>query len=129
MHKVYQKSVSEYNSTKSKNFHKLGLLLDLFKSTLDEIDKEISIHENKVNELYALRQAILDDVHHIGRDNFEFLERQIMYSFMQKVRPTSVSELTQSLNENEIAVRNSIKKLADKFRYDETSIFNSLKKR
>jgi ArsR family transcriptional regulator len=128
LHKVYQKSISEYSSTKSKNFHKLGLLLDFFKSTLDEIDKEISIHENKVNELYALRQAILDDVHQIGRDNFEFLERHIMYSFMQKVRPTSISELTQSLNENEMAVRNSIKKLADKFRYDETSIFNSLKK-
>ena len=84
LYKVYQKSISEYNSAKSKNFNKLGLLLDLFKSTLDEIDKEISIHESKVNELYALRQAILDDVHHIGRDNFEFLERQIMYSFIRK---------------------------------------------
>jgi ArsR family transcriptional regulator len=127
-YKVYQKYILEYNNKKNKNFHKLGLLLDLLKNTLEQIEIEISNHESKINELYALRQIILDNLHQIGRDNFDFLERHIIYSFMQRISPTSIAELTHNLNENEATVKNSIKKLADKFKEDETSIFESLKK-
>jgi hypothetical protein len=50
----------------------------LFKNTLIEIEKEISEHESKIKDLQALRQMILGDIHKIGKDNFEFLERQII---------------------------------------------------
>jgi predicted transcriptional regulator len=127
LYKEYEKSILQYNNIKNKNFHKIGLLLDLFKNTLTEIENEISIYENKVNDLHALRQVILHNIHEIGKDNFEFLERHIIYSLMDKLSPTSISELTDDLNESETKIKNSIKKLTDKFQEDKTSIFESLK--
>jgi hypothetical protein len=105
------------------------LLLDLFKNSLNEIEKEISDHESKINDLQALRQLILQDIHKIGNDNFEFLERRIIYSFLDKnIPPSSVAELTDILNENEIDINNSVKNLITKrFKEDKTSIFKSLK--
>jgi hypothetical protein len=96
---------------------------------LNEIEKEISDHESKINDLQALRQLILQDIHKIGNDNFEFLERRIIYSFLDKnIPPSSVAELTDILNENEIDINNSVKNLiTNRFKEDKTSIFKSLK--
>ena len=90
---------------------------------------EISDHESKINDLQALRQLILQDIHKIGNDNFEFLERRIVYSFIDKNIPhSSVAELTDILNENETDINNSVKNLiTNKFKEDKTSIFKSLK--
>ena len=125
LYKEYEKSVSEYYNKKNKNFHRIGLLLDLFKNTLSEIEKEISDHESKINDLQALRQLILQDIHKIGNDNFEFLERRILYSFIDKnIPPSSVAELTDILNENETDINNSVKNLiTNKFKEDKTSMF------
>jgi hypothetical protein len=72
---------------------------------------------------------ILQDIHKIGNDNFEFLERRIIYSFLDKnIPPSSVAELTDILNENEIDINNSVKNLiTNRFKEDKTSIFKSLK--
>jgi hypothetical protein len=107
---------------------------------LIEIEKEISDHESKINDLQALRQMILQDIHKIGKDNFEFFERQIIYSFIDKHTPTpshssssfsspsSVAELTDILNENETNIKNLVRNLIiNKFKDDKTSIFESLK--
>jgi hypothetical protein len=125
LYKEYEKSISEYYNKKNKNFHRIGLLLDLFKNTLSEIEKEISDHESKINDLQALRQLILQDIHKIGNDNFEFLERRILYSFIDKnIPPSSVAELTDILNENETDINNSVKNLiTNRFKEDKTSIF------
>jgi ArsR family transcriptional regulator len=131
LYKEYEKSIAEYHNKKNKkNFHKIGLLLDLFKNTLIDIEKEISEHESKINDLQSLRQMIFRDIHKIGKDNFEFLERQIIYSFIDKhTSSSSVSELTDILNENETNVKNSVKNLINnRFKDDKTSIFESLKK-
>lgn len=131
LYKEHEKSISEYNNKKNKNFHKIGLLLDLFKKTLNEIEKEISVHESKINDLQALRQMILRDIHKIGKDNFEFSERQIIYSFIDKHIPpssysSSIAELTDILNENETAIKISVKKLiTNRFKEDKTSIFEN----
>jgi hypothetical protein len=70
----------------------------LLKNTLIEIEKEISEHESKINNLQVLRQMILRDIHKIGKDNFEFFERQIIYSFVDKhLLHSSVAELTDIL--------------------------------
>jgi ArsR family transcriptional regulator len=130
LYKEYEKSITEYHNKKNKNFHKIGLLLDLFKNTLIEIEKEISEHESKINDLQALRQMILRDIHKIGKDNFEFSERQIIYSFIDKPTPpsSSVAELTGILDENEKAIKNSVKNLiTNRFKDDKTSIFESSK--
>jgi predicted transcriptional regulator len=137
LYKEYETSISEYHNKKNKNFHKIGLLLDLFKNTLIEIEKEISDHESKINDLQALRQMILKDIHKIGKDNFEFSERQIIYSFIDKHTPTpshssssssSFAKLTDILSENEINIKNSVKNLiTNKFKDDKTSIFESSK--
>jgi ArsR family transcriptional regulator len=137
LYKEYDKSISEYYNKKNKNFHKVGLLLDLFKNTLIEIEKEISEHESKLNDLQALRQMILQDIHKIGKDNFEFVERQIIYSFIDKhtspsssssSHSSSVAELTDILDENDKAIKNSVKNLiTNRFKDDKTSIFESLK--
>ena len=129
LYKEHEKSISEYYNKKNINFHRIGLLLDLIKNTLSEIEKEISDHESKINDLQALRQLILQDIHKIGNDNFEFLERRIIYSFLDKnIPPSSVAELTEILNENEIDINNSVKNLiTNRFKEDKTSLFKSLK--
>lgn len=132
LYKEYEKSVAEYHNKKNKNFHKIGLLLDLFKNSLIEIEKEISAHERKINDLQALRQMILRDIHRIGKDNFEFSERQIIYSFIDKHTPSSysssVTELTDILNKNETAIKILVKNLTtNRFKEDKTSIFENLK--
>ena len=106
----------------------------MFKNTLIEIEKEISEHESKLNDLQALRQMILQDIHKIGKDNFEFVERQIIYSFIDKhtspssSHSSSVAELTDILDENDKAIKNSVKNLiTNRFKDDKTSIFESLK--
>jgi ArsR family transcriptional regulator len=138
LYKEYEKSVAEYHNKENKNFHKIGLLLDLFKNTLVEIEKEISQHESKINDLQALRQMVLRDIHKIGKDNFEFSERQIIYSFIDKHTPpssssssssSSVAELTDILDKNETAIKTSVKNLIiSRFKEDKTSIFESSKK-
>jgi len=132
LYKQYEKSIAEFHNKKNKNFHKFGLLLDLFKNTLIEIEKEISAHESKINDLQGLRQMILRDIHKIGKDNFEFSERQIIYSFIDKHTPpsysSSVIELTDIVNENETAIKISVKNLTtNRFKEDKTSIFENLK--
>jgi hypothetical protein len=116
---------NQYQNKKNKNFHRIGLLLDLFKNSLSKIEKEITDYESKINDLQALRQLILQDIHKIGNDNFEFLERRIIYSFLDKnIPPSSVAELTDILNENEIDINNSVKNLiTNRFKEDKTSIF------
>jgi predicted transcriptional regulator len=134
-YKEYEKSIAEYHNKKNKNFHKIGLLLDLFRNILNKIEKEISDHESKINDLQALRQMILKDLHKIGKDNFEFSERQIIYSFIDKhisssFSPSSfsVAKLTDILDENETAIKNSVKNLiTHRFKEDKTSIFENLK--
>ncbi|HET7641969.1 MAG TPA: ArsR family transcriptional regulator [Nitrososphaeraceae archaeon] len=136
LYKEYENSIAEYHNKKNKNFHKIGLLLDLFKNTLIEIEKEISQHESKINDLQALRHIVLRDIHKIGKDNFDFSERQIIYSFMDKHTPpssssssSSVAELTDILDKNETAIKTSVKKLiTNRFTEDKTSIFESSKK-
>jgi ArsR family transcriptional regulator len=137
LYKEYENSIAEYYNKKNKNFHKIGLLLDLFKNTLIEIEKEISQHESKINDLQALRQIVLRDIHKIGKDNFEFSDRQIIYSFMDKHTPptsfsssssssSSVAELTDILDKNETFIKISVKKLiTSRFKDDKTSIFES----
>ena len=131
LYKEHEKSIVDYHNKKNKNFHKIGLLLDLFKNSLIEIEKEISAHERKINDLQALRQMILRDIHRIGKDNFEFSERQIIYSFIDKHTPpsyfsSSVTELTDILNENETAIKISVKNLiTNRFKEDKTSIFEN----
>ena len=132
LYKEHEKSIEEYHNKQNKNFHKIGLLLDLFKDTLIEIEKEISTHESKINDLQALRQMVLREIHKIGKDNFEFSERQIIYSFIDKHTPpsssscSSVTELTDILDENEAAIKISLKNLiANRFKEDKTSIFEN----
>ena len=86
-------------------------------------------YESKIKDLQALKQLILQDTHKIGNDNFEFLERRILYSFIDKnIPPSSVAELTDILNENETDINNSVKNLiTNRFKEDKTSIFKSLK--
>jgi hypothetical protein len=73
---------------------------------------------------------ILQDIHKIGKDNFEFLERRILYSFIDKnISPSSVAELTDILNENKTDINKSYKNLImNRFKEDKTSIFEDFDK-
>lgn len=127
-YKEYE-AISEYHNNKNKNIHSSGLLLDLFKNTLNEIEKEISEHESKINDLHALRQMILHDIHKIGKDNFEFSERQLIYSFIDKYTASSfcVDELIDIFHKKEIDFENLVENLlTNRFKEDKTSIFEDV---
>jgi ArsR family transcriptional regulator len=84
------------------------------RKTLASLESEISDLELRLNNLRALKQTILHRLHKIGKDNFEHLERRILYRTITTKSTISASRLADVLNENESNVRGAISGLRDK---------------
>ena len=58
--------------------------------------------ESSMNDLRAIKQLILHRIHEIGKDNFDLLERRILYSIIIRAGekyPKSIYDLADMLNE------------------------------
>ena len=88
-----------------------GHALTSLQVSLSDLDNEISNLESRLNDLRALKQLILQRIHKIGKDNFDLLERRILYSIVIRAgqkSPNSVNDLADMLNEKESHVRNAL---------------------
>jgi predicted transcriptional regulator len=90
-----------------------GFALEKLRSYLIEIDDIIENLQNDINNLKAMRQALLQKLHKIGQDNFVHLERKIIYKMMRE-NPSTISELSQMIDENKSDVRHALDDLHSK---------------
>lgn len=138
---IKNQSITESRCNESKKFYKqfdstpndTSNALIHMQSNLVDIDKEISSLEFRLNDLRALRQLILRQLHQIGRETFEgYLEREVLYDIVEqqgrmqkqkwneitvrgkKSSRTTVQEIAKSLNENEYMIKESIAKIRRK---------------
>jgi predicted transcriptional regulator len=75
------------------------------------IENEISDLQSRLNDLQALKQIILRRLHEIGKDNFEHIERKILYRAITAQSSMSISKLAALLNENESHVKDAVSSL------------------
>lgn len=130
-------SITESRCNESKKFYKqfdstpddtINALVHM-QSSLIDIDDEISRLEFRLNDLRALRQLILKQLHQIGRETFEgYLEREVLYDIVEhqgrvqkekivrgkKSNRRTVQEIAKSLNENEYVIKESVAKIRRK---------------
>lgn len=138
---IKNSSITESRCNESKKFYKqfdstpndTSNALVHMQSSLVDIDDEISSLEFRLNDLRALRQLILRQLHQVGRETFGgYLERRVLYNIVEeggrmqeekekekKVRGkkssrTIVQEIAESLNENEYLIKESIAKIRRK---------------
>ena len=147
---IKNSSITESRCNESKKFYKqfdstpndTSDALVHMQSSLVDIDDEISSLEFRLDDLRALRQLILKQLHQIGRDTFEgYLEREVLYDIVeqrrgrvQKVRERekivigkksgrrTVQEIAKSLNENEYTIKESVAKIKRKLEGNTTEI-------
>lgn len=90
-----------------------SLALEKLRRYLIEIDDTIDNLQNDINHLKAMRQVFLQKLHKIGQDNFVHLERKIIYKMMRNT-PSTISELSNMIDENKSEVRHALNDLQSK---------------
>jgi ArsR family transcriptional regulator len=142
---IQNSSITESRCNESKKFYKqfdstpndTSDALVHMQSSLVDIDDEISSLEFRLNDLRALRQLILRQLHQVGRETFGgYLERRVLYNIVEeggriheekgkqkgneriargkKSGRRTVQEIANSLNENECLIKESIAKIRRK---------------
>jgi ArsR family transcriptional regulator len=87
------------------------------------LDDEISNLESRLNNFRAVKQLILHRIHEIGKDNFDLLERRILYSIIIRAgekSSKSIYDLADMLNEKESRVKNALASVYSKIGNDST---------
>jgi ArsR family transcriptional regulator len=125
---------SRYNE--SKKFYekfdstprRTGKALTHLQSNLTDIEDEISNLESRLNDLRALKQLTLEQLHQIGRESFEgHLERELLYNIVEdrgrrkkerneekEFNRKRISRLAETLNENESHIKDAMVRIANK---------------
>lgn len=132
---VTKQKIVESRHKESKKYYKSfdsmpqqdGEALSELQNNLEEVEQEISDLESRLNDLYALRQMILNRLHKIGIARFEENERRILYKIVEE-SPGSIAELSDLLGEKESRLRNLIAGMKSKMdRDDAEMLFADLK--
>jgi ArsR family transcriptional regulator len=89
------------------------------------VEDEISDLESRLDDLRALKQIALHKLHEIGKDNFEHLERRILYRTIEDQSLTSISKLADVLDETESRVRDAVTRLQKKLDKDSIKLLFS----
>jgi ArsR family transcriptional regulator len=89
------------------------------------VEGEISDLESRLDDLRALKQIALHKLHEIGKDNFEHLERRILYRTIEDQSLTSISKLADVLDETESHVRDAVTRLQKKLDKDSIKLLFS----
>jgi ArsR family transcriptional regulator len=120
-YKESDKFYKKFGSTTAKEG--TGHALSSLQGSLTDLDNEISNLETRLNDLRALKQLILHRIHEIGKNNFDLLERRILYSIIitrtgeeggEEKSPKSIYDLAEMLNEKESRIRNALASIYSK---------------
>lgn len=126
---IESRKIVESRYKKSDKFYKkfnsitkdTGQGLTSLQGSLTDLDNEISNLESRLNDFRALKQLILHRIHEIGKDNFDLLERRILYSIIIRAgekSPKSIYDLADMLNEKESRVKNALASVYSKIGND-----------
>jgi ArsR family transcriptional regulator len=86
---------------------------------LEDTEGQILYLESRLNDLRALKQAIIKKMHDIEKENFDDIERRLMClllegSMHQNEEHLTVSELAEILDKNERTIKNAMSRITDK---------------
>ncbi len=126
---IESRKIVESRYKKSDKFYKkfnsitkdTGQALTSLQGSLTDLDNEISNLESRLNDFRAVKQLILHRIHEIGKDNFDLLERRILYSIIIREGekyPKSIYDLADMLNEKESRVKNALASVYSKIGND-----------
>ena len=105
------------------NQRKLVISLDQMllklQQNLEDTEGQILHLESRLNDLRALKQAIIKRIHDIEKENFDDMERRLICSIMEgpmcrKEEQLTISELAEILDKNEKTIRNALSRITDK---------------
>jgi ArsR family transcriptional regulator len=106
-------------SNQRKSVMSLDQILLKLQQNLEDTEGQILHLESRLNDLRALKQAILKKIHDIEKENFDDLERRLICSIMEgpmcrKEEQLTISELAEILDKNEKTIRNALSRITDK---------------
>jgi hypothetical protein len=98
----------------------LGQILSKLQKNLGDTEEQILHLESRLNDLRALKQAIIKKMHYIEKENFnDDLERRLICLLLEgpkdqnQTQPTT-SELAEILDRNEKAIRNALSRITER---------------
>jgi ArsR family transcriptional regulator len=105
--------------TKIRQIVSLGQILSKLQKNLEDTEGQILYLESRLNDLRALKQAIIKKMHDIEKENFDDIERRLMClllegSMHQNEEHLTVSELAEILDKNERTIKNAMSRITDK---------------
>jgi ArsR family transcriptional regulator len=106
-------------SNQRKSVMSLDQILLKLQQNLEDTEGQILHLESRLNDLRALKQAIIKKIHDIEKENFDDLERRLICSIMEgpmcrKEEQLTISELAEILDKNEKTIRNALSRIMDK---------------
>jgi ArsR family transcriptional regulator len=105
--------------TKRRQIVSLGQALSKLQKNLEDTEGQILHLESRLNDLRALKQAIIKKMHDIEKENFDDIERRIMCLLLegpihQNEGHLTVSEIAEMLDKNERTIKNAMSRITDR---------------
>jgi ArsR family transcriptional regulator len=98
---------------KQKSTMSLSQVLSKLQQNLVDTDEQIIYLESRLNDLRALKQAVIKKIHDLEKENFDDVQRRLMCLIMEepiykKGEQLTIQELAEMLDKNEKAIRNAL---------------------
>ena len=95
-----------------------GQILSKLQKNLEDTEGQILHLESRLNDLRALKQAIIKKMHDIEKDNFDDIERRLMRLLLEgpmhlNEENLTISDLAEILDKNERTIRNALSRITD----------------
>lgn len=106
-------------SNQRKSVMSLDQILLKLQQNLEDAEGQILHLESRLNDLRALKQAIIKKIHDIEKENFDDIERRLICSIIEgpmcrNEEQLTISELAELLDKNEKTIRNALSRITDK---------------
>jgi predicted transcriptional regulator len=115
-------TVNNYKNTKDikrRQIVSLGQILSKLQKNLEDTEGQILRLESRLNDLRALKQAIIKKMHDIEKENFDDIERRLMCLLLEgpmhlNEEKLTISDLAEILDKNERTIRNALSRITDR---------------
>jgi ArsR family transcriptional regulator len=112
-------TVNNDKNTKDIKRRQIVSLHSKLQKNLEDTEGQILHLESRLNDLRALKQAIIKKMHDIEKENFDDIERRLMCLLLegpmhQNEEHLAVSELAEMLDKNERTIKNAMSRITDK---------------
>ena len=107
-------SLNKTMDKRRKSTLSLGQILSKLQKNLEDTEEQILHLESRINDLRALKQAIIKKIHDIEKENFDDVERRVMCLLLEGLihqneeEQSTVSELAEMLDKNEKTIKAAI---------------------